>query len=127
MSNHEPRAFGKRGRVHVSPPEQEQQRAPAPLPADTSAFKWIGGAVAAVFLMAVLAGGTGGGSLLGGLLGGLLGAKLASKLSGSSTTAASPRAPTAAATTSAANPSTTMQRGGFGSTGGSSGSFSSGS
>ncbi len=115
-------SFGKRGSVKLS-------RGPAPgeppapsglLGSNSGALKWIGGSIAAIFLLGLITGGTGGSGLLGGLIGGLIGSKLANSLRGGSTVATP-----AAGTPTAAAHSTTVQRGGFGSTAGSSGSSSS--
>lgn len=109
--------FGKRGRVELS----HSEPAPVAHEADgkSNAVKWLGGGLAACAVMALLAGGTGGGGLLGGILGGLIGKHLADR----SATNAAAKA-TAAGATAAAAQSTTVNRGGFGSTGTSSGFFS---
>jgi hypothetical protein len=112
-------SFGKRGHVKVSP---QPNMAPAPLPqggllsSNNSTLKWAGGAVAGLFLLGIVSGGlasggVGGSGLLGGILGGLLGQKIANSMR------TSPGTATPAATPRAATQSTTVQRGGFGSTG----------
>lgn len=115
--------FGKRGRVEIRP-EPPPVRQPS---ADTSWLKYAAGGIAAIFLFGLIVGGTGGGGgLLGGILGGLLGHHLGKKL-GTPTASTSPASarPASAPATTAAQPGT-VQRGGFGATGGSGGSFSSG-
>ena len=105
-----PPGFGKRGRVEIARREPEPAK-PAPasgLPVGDG-MKWAAGGLAALFLLG-LVGGTGGGSLLGGLLGGLLGHQLAKQAGGQA-------ARTATSMPSAA----TVERGGFGATGHSSG------
>ncbi len=110
-------SFGKRGHVKVSP---QPSVAPAPLPqggllsSNNSALKWAGGAVAGLFLLGLVSGGTGGG---GGLLGGFIDGLLGHKIANSMRTAPSTATPASSPAPRAAAQSTTVQRGGFGSTG----------
>jgi hypothetical protein len=112
-------SFGKRGHVKVS---LQPGTAPGALPqggllsSNNSTLKWAGGAVAGLFLLGLVSGGlagggVGGSGILGGILGGLLGNKIANSMRSSPGTA------TPAATPRSAAQSTTVQRGGFGSTG----------
>ena len=113
--------FGKRGRVEITP---ERELPQPPPPTDNSWMKYAAGGIAAFFLFGLIMGGTGGGGgLLGGLIGGLLGHHLGKKLGGPSV-AGAPATSVPAAT--AAQPGS-VQRGGFGSTGSSSGHSSFGS
>ena len=73
--------------------------------------KWAIGAVAGLFLMALVA--TGGGLGGGGLLGGMLGGYLAHKFFGGSSMTA--RAPVGSSAAGAQTASQSVQRGGFGS------------
>lgn len=116
--------FGKRGRVDLpSRSGQPPQSTPPPVPEPDNGGlgfpKWAIGAVAAMFLFAMIAGsGSGGGGLLGGLIGGLIAGKmLAGNKPAPTTTPQTARAggtTTAAASTTA--PRTDVNRGGFGST-----------
>ncbi len=117
--------FGKRGRVTVKPsgyepPPSEPENDPAPVAKDL--LKWAAGGIAATLLFMMVMAGTGGtgGGLLGGILGGLLGHHLANKARAPSTTAAAPNASPAPAAASTSS----VQRGGFGSTASTGGFFS---
>lgn len=118
-------SFGKRGQVKVTP---QHNLVPEPLPqggllaSNNGMLKWAGGAVAALFLLGLIGGGTGGGGLLAGILGGMMGHKLATSMRGAPTAAQ-----TAPAAPARATQSTTVQRGGFGSTASSGSGFFSGS
>ena len=107
-----------------SVPEQNPGMTPPPRPPQSSGiWKWLVGGVAALFLLSLIpfgAGGLFGGSLLGGLLGGLLAGKMMSSLMGRTNTATPARQATPAGQPSRTSTSTTS-RGGFGTTGRSSG------
>ena len=112
------RSFGKRGAVTMPAAPKKLLGTPGDGLGDGAAGslgfpKWAIGAVAGLFLMALVAtgGGLGGGGLLGGLLGGFLAHKF---LGGSSSQSAQARPPVAGSpTTQTANES--VARGGFGS------------
>jgi hypothetical protein len=114
--------FGKRGRVEIktgpgSAPVAPEPKSASSIPAAELA-KWAGGGVAAVVLIGALVGGSGGG---GGFLAGLLGGLAAKQMAQSPTRPAGDAANSAQRTSAHA---TTVQRGGFGTTGAGSGSSS---
>lgn len=118
--NQRPSGFGKRG--VVTPPQRVQPQPQSQGGGNSNdTLKWVGGGVAAVAVLGLIGAGTGGGGLLGGLIGGMLGHKLAQGMNKAPTTAA--HAPSAHAPAAATS---TVQRGGFGTTSSTS-SFSSGS
>ncbi|MEZ5842281.1 MAG: hypothetical protein R3D27_00925 [Hyphomicrobiaceae bacterium] len=118
-------SFGKRGTTPPRGPgfHSVPQGTPphAPQPQRPTWWKWVVGGVAALFLLSLIP--TGGGSgLLGGLIGGLLAGRLMSSLMGRTAAPTPNTVRPGAPSTPVANPGqSTTQRGGFGSTGRSSG------
>ncbi len=110
------RSFGKRGAVTMAAAPKRLPGTPGDGLSDGGGGalgfpKWAIGAVAGLFLMALVA--TGGGLGGGGLLGGLLGGYLAHKFFGSSSQ--TPLSPMGSSATGAQTANQTVQRGGFGS------------
>jgi hypothetical protein len=86
--------FGKRGRVELR--QREPELPQEDKPSGIGGLGWVGGAIAAVALAALI--GSGGGSgLVSGLIGGLIGHQFAKSLfgGGKTTTASSPARPAA--------------------------------
>lgn len=111
------RSFGKRGAVTMPAAPKKLLGTPGDGLGDGAAGslgfpKWAIGAVAGLFLMALVA--TGGGIGGGGLLGGLLGGFLAHKFLGGSSQSAQARPPTVGSQTTQ-TVSESVARGGFGS------------
>ncbi len=111
--------FGKRGSVTINrtaPAASHEVAAKEPA-GGGDVPKWAIGAVAGMFLFALVAlsGGVGGGGFLGGLLGGMLASKFMNSAK-SNPTHASSQAPGAARTTVTAPAADSVTRGGFGTT-----------
>lgn len=111
--------FGKRGTVTINGAQQtasEQVAAKEPS-GGGDVPKWAIGAVAGMFLLALvtLSGGIGGGGFLGGLLGGMLASKFMNSAKSTPTHATS-QSPGNARTTVTAPAADSVTRGGFGTT-----------